>query len=57
VDGETKVGKCDFTFTYEFNEPPTLEFRNWLREDLFVELVTSHPKVNTIRNEEDDSVK
>jgi hypothetical protein len=57
VDKETFIGKCDFNFTYEFIEPPTLEFRNWLREELMVELVTSHPKVNSVRNEDDDSVK
>jgi len=46
VDKETSIGKCDFNFTYEFIEPPTLEFRNWLREELMVELMTSHPKIN-----------
>jgi len=41
VDKESNVGKCDFNFIYDLIEPPTLEFREWLREDLLVYLISS----------------
>jgi hypothetical protein len=57
VDAETKVGRCDFEYSLTIDEPPSLELRQWLREDLFVRLHTSSPVVKIQANEEDGSVK
>ena len=57
VDAETKAGKCDFNYTLTIDEPPSLELREWLRSDVFIQLYCSMPSVKSIVNEEDGTVK
>ena len=44
VDTEKGTGKADMAYTLRIDEPPTTELRDWLDDDLFVELHCSQPK-------------
>lgn len=41
----TNNGKCDFDYKIRFEEMPSISFSEWLRNDLFIELHTSSPKL------------
>ncbi len=52
VDKETGIGKTDFGFKLRLNEAPSYELREWMRNDLFMDLWESRPKLIEKRNEE-----
>jgi hypothetical protein len=52
VDKENGIGKTDFGFKVRLNEAPTYALREWMRNDLFMELWESRPKLIEKRNEE-----
>lgn len=57
MDKETNVGKCDFDYTYNVEEEPSLALSEWMRKDLDVFLYSSLPVIKQIKNEEDDSTR
>jgi hypothetical protein len=52
VDKEAGIGKTDFGFKIRLNEAPTYALREWMRNDLIVELWETRPKLIEKRNEE-----
>lgn len=52
VDKDTGIGKSDFQFKLHLNERPTFELSEWMRNDLFMELWETRPKLIEKRNEE-----
>jgi hypothetical protein len=57
VDKETNTGKADFNYILklEIPEGPTVAFRDWLMQDLYIELHHSKPVIKDKKNE-DESV-
>jgi hypothetical protein len=57
VDKETNIGKTDFNFSVQLKmeEGPTVAFRDWLMNDLFVELHHSRPVIKE-KKADDDTV-
>jgi len=55
VDKESNQGKTDFNFTLkvELAEGPTVALRDWLMNDLFVELHHSRPVIKEKKNEDE----
>jgi hypothetical protein len=52
VDKEAGLGKTDFGFKLRLSEAPTFALREWLRNDLFLNLWETRPKLIEKRNEE-----
>lgn len=52
VDKESGIGKTDFGFKIRLNESPTFALREWMRNDLILELWETRPKLVEKRNEE-----
>lgn len=52
VDKDTGIGKTDFGFKIRLNEAPTFDLSEWMRNDLFLELWETRPKLVDKRNEE-----
>jgi len=52
VDKDTGIGKTDFQFKLRLNERPSFELSEWMRNDLFMELWETRPKLVEKRNEE-----
>lgn len=44
VDAEKGTGKTDLNFKLRIEEAPSTALRNWLENDVFIELHTSQPK-------------
>ena len=59
IDPEKNVGKTDLGYTLRIDEAPSPALRDWLENDLFVELHTSFPKIVSKQLEEgqQESVK
>jgi len=55
VDKETNIGKTDFNFTLELKMPdgPTVAFRDWLMNDLFIELHETRPVIKEKKNDDE----
>jgi len=54
VDKENNnLGKCDFNFKLRLEEAPSVELRDWLLQDLNIELHTTRPKIITKTNEDE----
>lgn len=56
MDKETNHGKCDFSYKLRIEEAPSVELREWLREDVLIELHESRPKIVSKKSTEDESV-
>lgn len=45
VDKETNTGKTDFDFKIRLVEKPSIELRDWMRNDLITELWETRPRI------------
>lgn len=43
IDSEKGSGRCDFDYTLKIEEVPSVELRDWLANDIYVELHRSQP--------------
>eukprot|EP00347_Sterkiella_histriomuscorum_P007790 403347554 len=57
VDKEAGIGKTDINFKLRMVERPTLEFREWIRRDLLVELWETRPRIAEKKNEDESVTK
>ena len=55
VDKETNVGKTDFNFITQLKieEGPSVAFRDWLMNDLLIEIHETRPVIREKKNEDD----
>ena len=51
-DPAAGVGKTDFGFKLRFVEKPSVEFSDWMKKDLLVELWETRPRLLEKKNEE-----
>jgi hypothetical protein len=51
---ETKIGKCDFDHQIVIEEVPSIELRDWILNDVIINLWESRPIINKVRDEELD---
>lgn len=57
VDLEKGTGRCDLEHSLKLSEPPSVELRDWLLNDIYVELYCSQPLFTHKMNEEEQPVK
>jgi hypothetical protein len=59
VDKEIGFGKTDFKYSIkiQLDKGPTIALRDWLLNDVFIELHHSRPKINERRNDDDSIIK
>ena len=57
TDSEKGIGRCDLDYTLKIFEPPSVELRDWLEGDIFVEVYRSQPIIVTSKTEEDQTIK
>ena len=43
IDSDSGNGRCDFMYTLKLEETPTVELRDWLKNDVYVRLYMSQP--------------
>lgn len=52
MDKDAGIGKTDFGFKLRLSEAPSYALSEWMRNDLYMELWESRPKLVEKRNEE-----
>lgn len=57
VDKETNTGKCDFKYKNRLLEYPYIELRDWLINDIILELWETRPQIKEKHNEDGTTVK
>jgi hypothetical protein len=59
VDKESGFGKTDFKYNIkvQLDKGPTIALRDWLLNDVFIELHHSRPKINERKAEDDTIIK
>lgn len=57
VDKESGMGKSDFGFKLRIIEETSYAMREWMKEDLLVELWETRPRVIERKNEDESVVK
>jgi hypothetical protein len=52
------LGKTDFKFNVKINlDSPSVELRDWILDDIFIELHHSRPKINERKADDETVIK
>ena len=57
TDPEKSIGRCDLDYSLKIFEAPSIELRDWLENDIFVEIYRSQPIIVESRTEEEAVIK